>query len=98
MPQHVVVGVGERLAAWDAETALGAFAATGVALLYIRSGADLELADLDRLAKLVPNLSLGRVVGLGHDHLLATPAQAVAMIERFLAVAPAPAQLGKHIG
>jgi hypothetical protein len=84
MPQHEVAGVGERLAAWDAQTALDAFAATGVPLLYIQSGADLELADLERLAKLVPNLTLG------HDQLLATPAQAVAMIERFL-VAPTPA-------
>jgi hypothetical protein len=39
----------------------------------------------------VPNLTLGRVVGLGHDQLLATPAQSVAMIERILAVTPVPA-------
>ena len=91
MPQHVVAGTGEHIAAWDAEAALAAFGAAGTPLLYIRSGADLELADLDRLAKLVPNLTLGRVVGLGHDQMLATPAQAVAMIERFLAVTPVPA-------
>ena len=86
MPQHVVAGVGERIVAWDAEAALAAFGATGTPLLYVQSGADLELADLDRLAKLVPALTLGRVVGLGHDQLLATPAQPVAMIQRFLAV------------
>jgi pimeloyl-ACP methyl ester carboxylesterase len=91
MPQHVVAGVGERVAAWDAEAALAAFGATGIPLLYVQSGADLVLADLDRLAKLVPSLTLGRVVGLGHDQLLATPTQPVAMIERFLAVAPVPA-------
>jgi pimeloyl-ACP methyl ester carboxylesterase len=91
MPQHVVAGVGERIAAWDAEAALATFAATGIPLLYVQSAADLELADLDRLAKLVPDLTIGRVVGLGHDQLLATPAQAVAMVERFLAVTRASA-------
>jgi pimeloyl-ACP methyl ester carboxylesterase len=91
MPQHVVAGVGERIADWDAEAALATFAATGIPLLYIRSGADLELADLDRLAKLVPDLTLGRVVGLGHDQMVATPAQAVAMVERFLTITRAPA-------
>jgi hypothetical protein len=91
MPQHVVAGVGERIAAWDAEAALAAFGATGTPLLYVQSGAELELADLDRLAKLVPALTLGRVVGLGHDQLLATPAQPLALIERFLAVTPVPA-------
>ena len=91
MPQHVVAGVGERIAAWDAEAALAAFGATGTPLCYVQSGSDLELADVDRLAKLVPDLTPGRVVGLGHDQLLATPAQPVAMIERFLAVTPVPA-------
>jgi pimeloyl-ACP methyl ester carboxylesterase len=90
MPQHVVAGVGERMAAWDAEAALAAFAATGIPLLYVRSGADLALADLDRLAELVPGLTVGRVAGLGHDQLLATPAEAAAMVERFLAAIPAP--------
>jgi pimeloyl-ACP methyl ester carboxylesterase len=85
MPQHVVAGVGERIADWDAEAALAAFAATGIPLLYVQSAAELVLADQDRLAKLVPDLILGRVVGLGHDQLVATPAQPAAMIERFLA-------------
>jgi pimeloyl-ACP methyl ester carboxylesterase len=91
MPQHVVAGVGERIAAWDAEAALAAFGATGIPLLYVQSGADLLPADLDRLAKLVPDVALGRVVGVGHDQMLATPEQAVAMIGRFLAVATLPA-------
>jgi pimeloyl-ACP methyl ester carboxylesterase len=60
MPQHVVAGVGERIAAWDAEAALAAFGATGTPLLCVQSGADLELADLDRPARLVPALTLGR--------------------------------------
>ena len=90
MPQHVVAGVGERIAAWDADTTLAAFGASGIPLLYVQSGGDLVLADLDRLARLVPRLTLGRVVGVGHDQLLATPAQPVAMIERFLAVASLP--------
>jgi pimeloyl-ACP methyl ester carboxylesterase len=90
MPQHVVVGVGDQMAAWDAETALAAFGAAGTPLLYVRSGADLELADLDRLARLVRTVVTERVTGLGHDQLLATPAQAVAIIERFLAVIPVP--------
>ena len=86
----MVAGVGDQMAAWDAEAALAAFATTGTPLLYVQSGAELALADLDRLAELVPNLTLGRVPDLGHDQLLATPAQAAAMIERFLAVMPAP--------
>ena len=93
MPQHVVAAVGEQMAGWDAETALAAFGAAGTPLLHVRSGADLALADLDRLAELVPNLTLERVADLGHDQLLATPAQSVAMIERFLAAIPAPAIL-----
>jgi hypothetical protein len=36
-------------------------------------------------------MTVGRVVGLGHDQLPATPAQPVAMIERFLAVTALPA-------
>jgi pimeloyl-ACP methyl ester carboxylesterase len=38
-PQHVVAGVGERIAASDAEAALAAFGATGTPLRYVRSGA-----------------------------------------------------------
>jgi hypothetical protein len=30
---------------------------------------------------------VGQVVGVGHDQMLATPAQSVAMIERFLETA-----------
>jgi pimeloyl-ACP methyl ester carboxylesterase len=88
MPQHVVAGVGDQMAAWDAETTLANFGASGTPLLYVQSGADLALADLDRLAELVPDLTVDRVPGLGHDQLLATPAPAAAMIERFLAVLP----------
>jgi predicted ester cyclase len=42
------------------------------------------LSDLERFATLAPQLAIGRVVGVGHDQMLATPAQPVAMIERFL--------------
>jgi pimeloyl-ACP methyl ester carboxylesterase len=90
LPQHVVAGVGDQMAAWDADTTLAAFGAAGTPLLYVQSGADLTLADLDRLAALVPGATMGRVDDLGHDQLLATPAQAAAMVERFLAVIPAP--------
>lgn len=72
MPQHVVAGIGERFAPWDAEAALAAFATTGIPLLYVQSGADLVLADLHRLARLVPALTGGPKAGLGHDQLLAT--------------------------
>jgi pimeloyl-ACP methyl ester carboxylesterase len=37
MPQHVVAGVAERFAAWDAEAALAAFGTTGIPLLYVQS-------------------------------------------------------------
>jgi pimeloyl-ACP methyl ester carboxylesterase len=90
-PQHMVAGVGERIAASGRRGGPGRLwrHRHPAALRPVRR--DLELADLDRLAKLVPNLTLGRVVGLGHDQLLATPAQSVAMIERILAVTPVPA-------
>ena len=55
MPQHVVAGLGERMAGWDAEAALATFGAAGIPMLYVQSGADLALSDLDRLAKLVPH-------------------------------------------
>lgn len=85
MPQHVVAGVADQMAAWDAETTLAAFGTTGIPLLYVQSAADLVLAGQDRLARLVPSVTLGRVVGLGHDQMVATPDQPAAMIERFLA-------------
>jgi hypothetical protein len=55
----VVAGVGEWFAAWDAEAALAGLGVTRIPLLYVRPGADLELADLDRLAKLLPALTVG---------------------------------------
>jgi hypothetical protein len=96
MPQHVVAGVAERFAAWDADTTLAAFGATGIPPALHPVGKRPRAGRLDRLAKLVPQLTLGRVVGLGHDQLLATPAQPVAMIERFLAVASVPAAYQAH--
>jgi pimeloyl-ACP methyl ester carboxylesterase/predicted ester cyclase len=81
MPQHVVAGVAEQMPAWDAEAAVAALGEAGTPVLAIDATG---LSDLERFATLAPQLAIGRVVGVGHDQMLATPAQPVAMIERFL--------------
>jgi pimeloyl-ACP methyl ester carboxylesterase len=81
MPQHVVAWVAEQMAGWDGEWAVAALGRAGTPVLTIDATG---LSDLERFATLAPQLVLGRVVGIGHDQMLATPAQPVAMIERFL--------------
>ena len=81
MPQHVVAEVAEQMTAWDAESAVAALGRAGTPVLAIDATG---LSDLERFATLAPQLIVGRVVGVGHDQMLATPAQSVAMIERFL--------------
>jgi pimeloyl-ACP methyl ester carboxylesterase len=81
MPQHVVPGVAEQMPAWGAESAVAALGRAGTPVLAIDAT---RLSDLERFATLAPQLIVGRVVGVGHDQMLATPAQSVAMIEGFL--------------
>jgi 3-oxoadipate enol-lactonase len=86
MPQHVVASVAAHVLDWDGEAAA---AAVRVPLLYVEATGG--LCDLDRLAARCPQLQVGRTVGVGHDQMVATPDQAVAMIGRFVALLPQPA-------
>lgn len=70
MPQHVVAGVAEQMPAWDAESAVAALGRAGTPVLAIDATG---LPDLERFATLAPQLIVGRVVGVGHDQMLATP-------------------------
>lgn len=79
MPQHVVAAVPEQFLGWDAEAALRGLRAP---LLYVDAG---QLADLERLAELVPAVTIARVAAVGHVQLIAHPRQAVAAIEDFQA-------------
>jgi pimeloyl-ACP methyl ester carboxylesterase len=81
IPQHVHIGVYDGSVNWDA-----AAAARGckVPFLYVEAGSG--LSDLEMLRKLVPQLMIGKTVGVGHNQLVATPQQAVAMMDRFIAI------------
>jgi pimeloyl-ACP methyl ester carboxylesterase/predicted ester cyclase len=79
MAQHVVAAVPEQMLKWDAEAALRTLAAP---LLYVD---DSQMADLDRIAELVPSVTVARAASVGHVQLVAHPQQAVAAIEDFLA-------------
>ena len=81
MPQHVAAAVAEHMTDWDAESAVAALGRSGTPVLAIDATG---LSDLERFATLAPQLTVGKVVGVGHDQMLATPAQSVAMIQRFL--------------
>jgi pimeloyl-ACP methyl ester carboxylesterase len=88
MPQHVVAGVAERLLRWDVESAAKTVGAVETPLLYVEATGG--LADLDALRDRCPQLQIGRVVAVGHDQMLETPAQSVAMIEAFLTATSTP--------
>jgi predicted ester cyclase len=81
MPQHVAAAVAEQMTDWDAESAVAALGRSGTPVLAIDATG---LSDLERFATLARQLTVGRVVGVGHDQMLATPTQSVAMIQRFL--------------
>ncbi|HEX7212203.1 MAG TPA: alpha/beta fold hydrolase [Propionibacteriaceae bacterium] len=80
MPQHVAAGVAQQMTDWDA-AAVATLGRAGMPVLAVDATG---LSDLERFATLAPQLTVGRVVGVGHDQMLATPAQSVAMMERFL--------------
>lgn len=81
VPQHVHVSIAEEALQWDAAEAARN---CRVPVLYIEGGSG--LSDLDQFKRLYPQLVVGRTVGLGHYQMVATPAQATAMIDRFLAI------------
>ena len=84
MPQHVVAAVPEQFLGWDAEAALRRLRAP---LLYVDAS---QMADLDRLAELVPTVAIARAAAVGHVQLIAHPRQAVAAIEDFAAARGRP--------
>jgi hypothetical protein len=69
MPQYVVAAVPEQMLTWDAESAVAALGRAGTPVLAIEASG---LSDLERFATLAPQLVIGRVVGVGHDQMLAT--------------------------
>jgi pimeloyl-ACP methyl ester carboxylesterase/predicted ester cyclase len=81
MPQYVAAAVAEQMTDWDAESAVAALGRADTPVLAVDATG---LSDLERFATLAPQLTVGRVVGVGHDQMLATPAQSAAMMERFL--------------
>ncbi|HSK90862.1 MAG TPA: alpha/beta hydrolase [Euzebyales bacterium] len=81
LTRHAMVSAFDSAGNWDAEPALRA---CRMPMLYINSGSD--LADLDLLPALCPQVELGRTVGVGHNQMLASPAQVAAMIDRFVSV------------
>jgi len=91
LTHHAMRAVFDAAGQWNAEAALRACL---VPLLYVEAGSN--LTDLDRFAVLCPQLQIGRTVGVGHNQMLATPRQVVAMIDRFIDLATlvpaAPAQ------
>jgi pimeloyl-ACP methyl ester carboxylesterase len=81
-PQHVVATVAERVLEWDVDAAAKAVGAAETPLLYIEATGG--LADLDVLRDRCPQLMIGRTVAVGHDQMLETPEQSVAMVNAFL--------------
>jgi pimeloyl-ACP methyl ester carboxylesterase len=81
IPQHVHIGVFDGMMGWDAEAAARACKKP---VLYVDAGSG--LSDLERFRTLTPQLTVGKTVGVGHNQLVATPQQANAMIDRFVAV------------
>jgi pimeloyl-ACP methyl ester carboxylesterase len=81
LARHAMASIFDAASRWDAEPAIRA---VGVPMLYVEAGSG--LTDLDRFTELCPQLQVGRTVGVGHIQMLATPAQADAMIDRFVEV------------
>ncbi len=82
-PQQVVASVAEQVLRWDVKTAAKTVGDAQTPLLYVEATGG--LADLDALRERCPQLMIGRTVAIGHDQMLATPAQSIAMISAFLA-------------
>lgn len=85
-PQHVLIACSESVMAADTEAAA---AGVTVPLLYVSSGP--WYTDLDRFRAVVPGLATAQTYGSGHFHTLEVPDQVNAILERFVALASAPA-------
>lgn len=80
LPQHMLASVAEQALRWDAAAAARA---CRVPALYVDAGSG--LSDLEQFKALCPQLVIGKTVGVGHSQMVATPRQAAAMIDRFIA-------------
>lgn len=83
VPQHVMLGGMQGIAAWNSETVA---AAARAPVLYVASSA--PRGDLGRLHAQLPHWTFGQVVGAGHFVQLVVPEQVNAMVERFLVLLP----------
>jgi len=81
-PRHVMVGAMQGMYDWDPSEAIGRPLPSSV---FIANSGNL-LSDLTRLAEIVPDLKVGRVVGSGHFCTLEVPDQINAMLARFVAL------------
>jgi len=82
-PQDVLAPTFVSLSEWSGEDIA---ARITIPVLLITAGDGLP-ADLARTRELLPQLELGRTVGVGHFAHALAPDQVNAMIERFLATA-----------
>lgn len=82
-PQHVLAPTFASLSRWTGEDAAGG---VSVPVLLITAGDGLP-ADLARTRELLPQLELGRAVGVGHFAHAMAPDQINAMIAQFLVTA-----------
>jgi pimeloyl-ACP methyl ester carboxylesterase len=81
-PQHVLAPTFASLSRWSGEDLAGRVA---IPVLLITAGDGLP-ADIARTRELLPQLELGRTVGVGHFAHAVAPDQINAMIDRFLVV------------
>lgn len=82
-PQHVLAPTFASLSQWSGEDIAGSLS---VPILLITAGDGLP-ADMARTRELLPELELGRTVGVGHFAHAIAPDQINAMIDRFLVAA-----------
>ena len=83
-PQHVLAPTFANLSTWSGEHLADH---VSVPVLLITAGDGLP-ADMARTRELLPQLELGRTVGVGHFAHAIAPDQINAMIDRFLAAPP----------
>jgi pimeloyl-ACP methyl ester carboxylesterase len=82
-PQHVLAPTFASLSQWNGEEIAGR---VSIPVLMITAGDGLP-ADIPRTRELLPQLELGRTVGVGHFAHAIAPDQINAMIDRFLLAA-----------
>jgi pimeloyl-ACP methyl ester carboxylesterase len=79
-PQHVLAPTFASLSEWSGEDIVSG---VSIPVLLITAGDGLP-ADLTRTREILPQLELGRTVGVGHFAHAMDPTQVNAMIDRFL--------------